>query len=159
APFLNNGVLGNNRLAYLLGLNPQGASGGLDLSSASLVNSSGNAPTYNAQLYSSNPDYRAAWDQVSREHQAYFGSGYKSDSDPNWIDNRIRKILQPQLDKQKADALEKAKNDPSYGSLLKSFSADDLANDPIYNSTVNFALDQGTQGINRQAAATGNMLS
>ena len=49
--------------------------------------------------------------------------------------------------------------DAEYGSLLRNFSQSDLEADPIYRNTVNFALEQGNQGINRQAAASGNLLS
>lgn len=42
-----------------------------------------------------------------------------------------------------------------YGSLLKSFSAQDLANDPVYNSGLQFGLDQGTGAINQRALQSG----
>jgi hypothetical protein len=45
------------------------------------------------------------------------------------------------------------------GQFDRKFSAQDLANDPVYNSGLKFGLDQGTQGINRQAAAGGSFLS
>jgi hypothetical protein len=45
------------------------------------------------------------------------------------------------------------------GQFDKKFTAQDLANDPVYNSGLQFGLDQGTQGINRQAAAGGSFLS
>jgi len=45
------------------------------------------------------------------------------------------------------------------GQFDKHFSTQDLANDPVYNSGLQFGLDQGTQGINRQAAAGGSFLS
>ncbi len=47
--------------------------------------------------------------------------------------------------------------DPRYGSLLKSFSPDDLANDTVYNSGLQFGLDNGNQAINRLAAANGGI--
>ena len=42
---------------------------------------------------------------------------------------------------------------------MRKFSAADMAADPVYNSGLQFGLDQGTQGINRQAAANGSYLS
>ena len=45
------------------------------------------------------------------------------------------------------------------GQFDRRFSAQDLANDPVYNNGLKFGLDQGTQGINRQAAAGGSFLS
>lgn len=59
-----------------------------------------------------------------------------------------------------ADAANNATaSNPDYGSLTRKFSQQDLDSDPIYQNTIQFALDQGQQGINRQAAASGNMLS
>jgi hypothetical protein len=46
-----------------------------------------------------------------------------------------------------------------YGSLTRKFGANDLANDTVYNSGLQFGLDEGTKGINNQAAASGNLLS
>lgn len=45
------------------------------------------------------------------------------------------------------------------GQFDRKFSAQDMAADPVYNSGLQFGLDQGTQGINRQAAAGGSFLS
>ena len=45
------------------------------------------------------------------------------------------------------------------GQFDRKFTAQDMANDPVYNSGLQFGLDQGTQGINRQAAAGGSFLS
>jgi hypothetical protein len=46
-----------------------------------------------------------------------------------------------------------------FGSLLKSFTADDLGNDPIYKLTGDAALRTGTQQLNRLAAANGSLNS
>jgi len=45
------------------------------------------------------------------------------------------------------------------GQFEKRFTTADMNADPVYQSGLQFGLDQGTQGINRQAAAGGNMLS
>lgn len=39
--------------------------------------------------------------------------------------------------------------------LLRNFSTDDLANDPVYNSGLKFGMDEGTKAIERRAAAGG----
>jgi len=44
---------------------------------------------------------------------------------------------------------------PEYGSLLKKFTANDLNADPVYQSGLQFGLDQGTKGINERAIANG----
>lgn len=45
------------------------------------------------------------------------------------------------------------------GQFSRRFTQADLNADPVYQSGLQFGLDQGTQGINRQAAAGGNFLS
>ena len=45
------------------------------------------------------------------------------------------------------------------GSLARNFTMADRDSDPVYQSGLQFGLDEGTKGINRQAAAGGNMLS
>lgn len=42
------------------------------------------------------------------------------------------------------------------GSLVKKFGADDLANDPVYNSGLEFGLNQGRDAINSRAIASGS---
>lgn len=41
------------------------------------------------------------------------------------------------------------------GSLLRKFSTDDLNADPVYNSGLQFGLDEGTKALERRAAASG----
>lgn len=43
-----------------------------------------------------------------------------------------------------------------FGSLLKSFSENDLNNDVVYNKGLQFGLDQGERGINNRALAMGS---
>ena len=45
------------------------------------------------------------------------------------------------------------------GQFGRRFGASDLAGDAVYQSGLQFGLDEGTKGINRQAAAGGSMLS
>ena len=45
------------------------------------------------------------------------------------------------------------------GQFGRRFQQSDLNADPVYQNGLQFGLDQGTQGINRQAAAGGSMLS
>lgn len=43
-----------------------------------------------------------------------------------------------------------------YGSLTNKFTSQDLANDPVYNSGLQFGLDQGTGAINQRALQSGS---
>lgn len=45
------------------------------------------------------------------------------------------------------------------GQFGRRFQQSDMNADPVYQNGLQFGLDQGTQGINRQAAAGGSMLS
>lgn len=45
------------------------------------------------------------------------------------------------------------------GALLNNFTLDDMNNDPVYQTGLKFGLDQGTLGLNRQAAAGGSLNS
>lgn len=40
--------------------------------------------------------------------------------------------------------------------LLRTFNSTDLANDPVYNSGLQFGMDEGTKALERHAAATGS---
>lgn len=46
-------------------------------------------------------------------------------------------------------------SDPNYGSLLRNFTQADWDADPISQKTMQYALDQGVQGLTRQASANG----
>jgi hypothetical protein len=43
-----------------------------------------------------------------------------------------------------------------YGSLLKGFTNDDLTKDVVYNTGLQFGLDEGLKGLNRRAASGGS---
>jgi len=88
------------------------------------------------------------------DYGRYSGKKYNH---PEWAIPEVNRILEQQ--KQQQAQQEKMKQAGQFGSLLKSFDSNDLANDAIYQSTFQNALDQGNQGINRQAAATGSQLS
>lgn len=160
APFREGGLQANNALLYRLGIG--GTAGNRDpstsLANASLTQGTG----YNSDLYASNDAYRKAWDEVAQEHYNAFGKNYNETSDMGWVEQRVRGLLANDIEaakKAQQDAEAQNVNDPNYGSLLRNFSQADLDADPIYQNTFKFALDSGTQGVNRQAAATGSLLS
>jgi hypothetical protein len=144
-PFLQNGTAASNKLAQLLGLGS---------ATPSMFGNSGGTPTYNAQLYDSNPLYRKAWDELAASHYAAYGSNYTPDSDRGWIERGIRDKMGP----DGMAALTPA-TDFSFGSLLKPITRSDIESDPTYSMGLEFGLNEGTKGINRQASATGNLLS
>src|SRR4030095_749567 len=149
APFRNTGVAANSKLATLLGIGGAGAPGTSNIGSASLVDLSSGKPSYNSELYNSNANYRKAWDNVLAIHatQPYGAGGYQSTSQPEWIEYQLRNQVAGMPDTAASD---------DYGSLLKKFSAEDLQADPVYQSGLQFGLDQGTGAINSRALAGGN---
>jgi hypothetical protein len=78
-----------------------------------------------------------------------------------FVNSKLQAAVDQVMAQQQAQqaAQQAAQQSGTFGSLLKPFSQADLDKDPIYQNTINFALEQGTQGINRQAAATGSQLS
>lgn len=152
SPYTGTGSLANARLEYFLGLTPEESIVN-DYEGKSLVSTSGQAPTFNEQLYIKDPAYRKAWDEVASRHFAVFGSGYTKQSSPEWINAEVLKLL-PASYTKKLD-----KSDGLYGSLMKKFDINDLNNDVVYNSGLQFGLDEGVKGLNRQAAAGGSLNS
>lgn len=161
APFRNSGVAANNRLSFLLGIggskNPV-AGNTESLGNSQLVIRGGGGPSYNVDLYNNNDAYRKAWDELSSEHYAAYGKDYNNLSDPGWIENGLRARLQDAINADKANTVDETQ-DPEYGSLLRNYGQSDAENDYIYQTQKQFGLDEGTKGLNRIAAASGNMLS
>lgn len=166
APFRETGIAANNQLAYLLGLDGSSGSGG----------SGGATSPYSQEApntYASGQSDNALWESILGKFNAAHQAQYGTPMNRAWTADADAANAKAQLDRQYQDALKtdptylaaqeqdkQAKaNDPSYGSLMRKFSAADMNADPVYQSGLQFGLDQGTQGINRQAAAGGNFLS
>lgn len=64
-----------------------------------------------------------------------------------------RQTYAPTYDTAAMDSANSSGN--GFGSLLRKFSSDDLAADPVYNSGLQFGIDEGTKAIARKAAAGG----
>lgn len=142
APFLANGTAANSKLAMLLGISPQnGGYGGY----------SKTADNFDAAAYlAANPDVAANWDMSNKtafDHWKMYGQ------------NEGRAFTPNAQASQAATTANNTTNDPAFGSLLRNFTASDLNADPVYQSGLQFGLDEGTKGINRQQAATGSLLS
>lgn len=156
-PFIQNGVAGNNRLAYLLGIGGSGSNGqNAPITANNLGNTSG-AWTANQQLYNSSPEYKKAWDSFMAAHNAQYGIGPDTNrgSDPARLASELASYGFS-LDDYNKTAGANTANDSSYGSLLKKFDQNDLNNDVVYNSGLQFGLDQGTGAINQRALQGGS---
>lgn len=135
-PYLQNGTAANNKLAYMLGLST---------SPTKYAGQNGETQdNFNEAAYlAANPDVadKSKWGQSAWDHYQMYGKN----------EGRAFQYLNdPSADQAAAEA------DPVYGSLLKKFDANDLANDVVYNSGLKFGLDQGTNAINQRALQSGN---
>lgn len=160
-PWMNRGNAAGDRLSYLLGTGgTQGSSGGV-VTSNDLIDTSSGDWKPNATLYSNDPSYRQAWDQVMGFNLQKYGVNpnlaRNSDMD-SW--NRQMANAGFNIDDYNKSIQQSAQapsNDPAYGSLLRNFTTADLNADPVYQSGLQFGLDQGTAGINHLAAANGGL--
>lgn len=157
APFLRNGTAANNQLAYLLGVGgAANGKGGGTFTTSDLGNTTG-AWTPNQTLYSTSPEYRQAWDKFMADHTAMYGSG--PDSNLGSISSNLQNELASRgfdLNAYNQQSQQNTASDPLYGSLLKKFDANDLANDVVYQSGLKFGLDQGNNAINQRALQSGS---
>lgn len=146
APYRDAGAAALDRLRTLMGLAPGNASKDY---TGSLVDMSSGTPAPVQRLYATDPAYKAAWDNYAAQHLQHFGKGYTPDSNASVIEQAVRAQLPDQA----------AQPDSSAGSgdseLLRKFNADDLAADPVYNSGLQFGLDEGTKAVERRASASG----
>lgn len=138
APFRDVGVSANNRLASLLGITQD------------------KYKTYGSTRYDpSNPFTNQA---ASAEYQRL-----SAENGPEFALQQVMDgwgaQLNPVSDEQYAAYKAQQESSDGYGSLLKKFDQNDLNKDVVYQSGLQFGLDQGTQGINRIAAASGSQLS
>lgn len=153
APARKYGNASMNKLASLLGLEGfEGAGGGGNrLAGAALVDTSSGIPRPNSELYSRNPEYKAAWDSIAALHGGAYSGGYTADSDSGWVEDLLTRTLQGSIDRDRAQAA----SDPSFGSLLKPFTGKDLQNEPGYQ----FGLREGQTALDRVAARGGSLFS
>jgi hypothetical protein len=164
APFLANGTAASNRLAYLLGLNPTGSTGGATGSNAltrdqirsELLSQYTTQPETGGVL---NPWGVFATPILDSEGVTVgWNPARQSSVDEAGLNAAVDARLAKQQQEQDATQAT-AQNDPAFGSLMRRFSASDLNADPVYQSGLQFGLSEGEKGLNHQAAASGSLLS
>lgn len=139
AQYMQTGNAANKKLAYLLGLGAD--DGGGDGSKYTLDDFKG----YNQRAA---PEWYGTEGQNNDsniQYQRYLNGEY---DDQALVDRFGLRKLTP--------ATPGSNSANGYGSLLKKFDANDLANDAVYNSGLQFGLDQGTGAINARALAGGS---
>jgi len=150
APFRETGLAANNKLAQIMGLRSGGGGGGQD--QQALRNQ------LLAQFTSAG---------VPTEIRSPFVQGHSDDG--NWGGEVIgygpasqivdEQGLQAAINQRMSQQTAEQDADPSTGSLMRNFSMADRDADPVYQSGLQFGLDNGNTAINRQAAAGGSTLS
>jgi hypothetical protein len=156
-PFLSTGTAANQRLAYLLGLNPNSTSVDRNAIGASLgfqtkagqtsvdfmpfdrwkaSNPSGSQSEYSQQEY----QWRVAQAERDKQAASALPEGFSAEQNAA-IDAEIAR-------RQPTD-------DPNYGSLTKSFGMSDYTADPGYA----FRLSEGQKALDRAAASKGGFNS
>ena len=116
--------------------------GGLSLASGLMGQNATNRAT-DAQVGASNAaiaEQRRQYDQTRMDQMPFMRSGYAANE-------RLARLLG--IDPAQA-------SEAGYGDLTRKFTANDLNADPVYQSGLQFGLDEGRKGINARATATGN---
>ncbi len=156
-PYRTVGMSALERLAGGAGLGTPTLTGVTRDTQASLVDTSKGIPGYNATLYANNDAYRKAWDAVAAEHQAGYGGGYVSDSDPAWIEAQIRSrlpVAEPAQNVVRGGA-DGAPEAAPQNELTRRFSLEDLQSDPVYQQSYKAGLDMGQKQLTASLGARG----
>ena len=155
APFRDAGVAANNRLAMLLGLSPRSSQSSMSPQASGDLRS---------QLL---PQFTTGAVAANMPPGGITGGPNGNSQDQNWTTGSAGTVdeagLQAEMQRRSAQVGQQSgrdmSGDPAFGSLSRNFQASDLKADPVYQSGLQFGLDQGVQGLNRQAAANGSFLS
>lgn len=161
APFLANGTAASNRLAYLLGLAPN-PTGGAAAAASAPVDRNAIRSRLLSQFTTTAGGGVPQYGSGEEANRIISYSAPTSTVDEVGLNAAIDREVAAQQASQLAStqgAQAAANNDPEFGSLMRRFSLADLNADPVYQTGLQFGLDEGTKAINRQAAATGSALS
>jgi hypothetical protein len=143
-PFLQTGTAGNKRLAFLLGLSNNGT--GTAAPDYEMVRNS------LRQQFTTDRPWRVEEVGESSPRQVFIPA--ENTIDEAGLDRAAKAEFERQ--QQAFDAAQAEGKDPAYGSLLRRFSTADRDADPVYQSGLQFGLDEGRKGINQRAMQGGN---
>lgn len=167
APYRSLGESSANYLSHLLGVDPYSdalRNGGFTLNDLVQLDDEGNF-IRNDALMALSPEYAKAYSLYDEWHRGAFGHSPNAyDGTGSFLADGQQGVLN-ELEKMgglaKLNELAKARAEQmratsGYGSLLDKFSAKDLARDVVYNTGLQFGLDEGNKAIERRASAFGN---
>ena len=174
APFLNTGTAANQRLAYLLGLNPSGGGATGTYNSNSYnpddvaknlgITKQGSTGLRIMNTYNPGKNGDSTMGILSDGSTVRIGEGGKigdtwgGQSSNQSYSSADQARIDAEIARQRAAAdaaAGNASNDPAYGSLTKSFGMSDYTADPGYA----FRLSEGQKALDRAAASKGGFNS
>lgn len=153
AGYMRSGNLANDQLTYLMGLG--GRKGSSQRKTADQLRSE-LIGKYTTTTKSDEPvfDPNGMYDS-GRTWEDRVNIPIRMGSTSSTIDEAgLQAAIDAQLASQGSD--EGDPNDPAYGSLTRRFSMADRDADPVYQSGLQFGLDQGLGGVNARAMQAGN---
>jgi hypothetical protein len=145
APYRATGEAANNKLSFLLGMG--GSPDGKNVDDKYTLTDFFNYGKYWRGKQGNNLTDGQLMEGARQQYQEYLNGAYgktAQDVDRNY-GGMLRDI--------KATDYSGAEG---YGSLLAGFTKDDLADDVVYNTGLQFGLDEGLKGLNRRAASGGS---
>lgn len=150
-PFMQAGLSGMNEYMRMLGLSPTGAvsASGPVAPAADLIQMQGGAPGMNAALYSSDPAYKRAWDEVVQHHRNQSGTQQFT---PQTNAEAIRGHVSALYGQYRPQAQQQAGQQGAYSAQQIT---DRLRATPGYQ----FAFNEGQRGLESSAAARGGLFS
>lgn len=166
APTMQRGNAAGNKLSYLMGLDGSGGARAASLTADQLR--AQYLPQFTRVTRVSAPE-----DTGYIDEGGFHPTGKTAGVNETQIDEAgLQAAIQTQLNRQQSEidaARAAASSDPAYGSLsrgfseqapeLRKFSQGDLDSDLVYTNGLQFGLDEGRKGIERQQQATGGLLS
>lgn len=175
APFRRRGDQAGNRLQYLMGLDSSvgapvagGGAGGPTFSGGMVE-----VPTTFVSGQTDDPLWERLLGDFNARHSAQFGSpmnrGWSSDADAQReyqaLSKQYRDAKAAEFAASQAQAAASGQapvtgeGDPQFGSLMRRMTRADIEADPVYQSGLQFGLDEGAKAINNRAGAGGSFLS
>lgn len=155
APWMNTGRLANAKLAQLLGLG--GTPGGKSMLTRDQVRAE-LLPKYTTQTAGSvtgGIPPEDMWMYQGRGEGDPWNTAYPGDGTRTTQNTIDEAGLQAAIDARMAESGGVDSTAGDYGSLLKRFSMADLNADPVYQSGLQFGLNEGEKAINQRAIAGG----
>jgi hypothetical protein len=146
--YRNYGAGSTAKLSYLMGV---GTPTYNQYSGQTLVDRASDGTIQpNSLLYSTDPAYKRAFNQLKQRIDNNEGFATNSTNIDGYAETFLRNSLG-------ANNTQNSAQPDEYGSLLRDFSQQDLDDDVVYNTGLDFGLSEGNKAIERNATRFGNL--